>query len=115
MSTDPDYYELLEIPVNAKPKQIIDTYRRLARQFHPDLISDPAADEYMRTLNRAVEVLSDPETRQEYDRQRLQALAREALARAEGAPGFQPRPPAPPRPSTAVPLNRALVRLALEP
>ena len=109
MSTDPDYYELLQIPANAKRKQIIDTYRRLARQFHPDIISDPAADEYIRILNRAVEVLGDPEKRQEYDRQRLQALAREALARASGAPGFEARPPAPPRPSTGVPLSMSMV------
>jgi DnaJ domain len=109
MPTDPDYYELLEIPVNAKPKEIIATYRRLARQFHPDVVSDPAAIEYMRTLNRAVEVLGDPEKRKEYDRQRLQALAREALAGESGARGSATRPPTPPRPSTGVPLSRAMV------
>ena len=112
MATEPDYYELLEVPVNAEPKQIIATYRRLARQYHPDIVYDPAATEYMRALNKAVEVLSDPQTRKDYDRQRLQAKAREALAKDSGAPGDGRKEGGapPPRPSTGVPLSRAIVQ-----
>jgi hypothetical protein len=111
MATEPDYYELLEVPVDAEPKQIIATYRRLARQYHPDIASDPAATEYMRVLNKAVEILGDPQRRKEYDRQRLQAKAREALAKDSGVPaGRKERSGPPPRPSTGVPLSRAIVQ-----
>ena len=112
MATEPDYYELLGVPVNAEPKQVIATYRRLARQYHPDIASDPVATEYMRALNKAVEVLGDPQKRKEYDRQRLQAKAREVLAKDSGAAGGgrEERATPPPRPSTGVPLSRAIVQ-----
>ena len=112
MATESDYYELLGVPVNAEPKQVIATYRRLARQYHPDIASDPVATEYMRALNKAVEVLGDPQKRKEYDRQRLQAKAREVLAKDSGATGGgrKERATPPPRPSTGVPLSRAIVQ-----
>lgn len=81
MSTEPDYYELLQIPYDADSKEIIATYRLLARQYHPDLARDPVATKQMLALNRAIEVLGDPKRRREYDAHRLQARAREALAR----------------------------------
>jgi len=81
MSTEPDYYDLLQVPFDAGSKEIIATYRRLARQYHPDIATDPAATKRMLALNRAIEVLGDPKRRREYDARRLQARAREALAR----------------------------------
>ena len=81
MPTEPDYYDLLQVPFDAGSKEIIATYRRLARQYHPDIATDPAATKRMLALNRAIEVLGDPKRRREYDARRLQARAREALAR----------------------------------
>ena len=81
MSAEPDYYDLLQVPFDAESKEIIATYRRLARQYHPDIAKDPAATERMLALNRAIEVLGDTKRRREYDARRLQARAREALAR----------------------------------
>ena len=81
MSAEPDYYDLLQVPFDAGSKEIIATYRRLARQYHPDVATDPAATKRMLALNRAIEVLGDPKRRREYDARRLQARAREALAR----------------------------------
>jgi hypothetical protein len=79
--TEPDYYDLLQVPFDAGSKEIIATYRRLARQYHPDIATDPAATQRMLALNRAIEVLGDPKRRREYDARRLQARAREAIAR----------------------------------
>jgi len=81
MSAEPDYYDLLQVPFDAGSKEIIATYRRLARQYHPDIATDPAATKRMLALNRAIEVLGDPKRRREYDARRLQARARDALAR----------------------------------
>jgi hypothetical protein len=81
MPTEPDYYDLLQVPFDAGSKEIITTYRRLARQYHPDIATDPAATKRMLALNRAIEILGDPKRRREYDARRLQARAREALAR----------------------------------
>jgi DnaJ domain len=111
---EPDYYDLLQVSPEADSKAVIAAYRRLARQYHPDIASDPDATEYMRTLNRAVEVLGDPGKRREYDRQRLQDKAREALKKDSPAPGTEAPPsqsqPPLPRPSTGVPPSRAMVR-----
>ena len=60
MSAEPDYYDLLQVPFDAGSKEIIATYRRLARQYHPDLAKDAAATKRMLALNRAIEILGDP-------------------------------------------------------
>ena len=74
MATEPDFYELLQVPYDADSKEIVATYRLLARRYHPDLAKDGAATERMLALNRAIEVLGDPKRRREYDARRLQAL-----------------------------------------
>jgi hypothetical protein len=87
VSADPDYYELLQVPYDADSKEIISTYRLLARQYHPDLAKDSSATKRMLALNKAIEVLGDPKKRREYDARRLQARAREALAREAAQAG----------------------------
>jgi molecular chaperone DnaJ len=63
-----DYYELLGISRDATKEDIKRAYRRMARQYHPDVNKDPGAEERFKEINRAYEVLSEPETRTRYDR-----------------------------------------------
>ena len=65
-----DLYEILHLHPSAHPDVIQAAYRRLALLYHPDKNSTPEATEMMAAVNRAYEVLSDPEKRAEYDRRR---------------------------------------------
>jgi len=63
-----DYYKILGVEKNADEKEIKKAYRRLARQYHPDVNSgDKAAEARFKEINEANEVLSDTEKRQKYD------------------------------------------------
>jgi molecular chaperone DnaJ len=61
-----DYYSILGIQVEATLEQIKSAYRRLARQFHPDM-KDTSDIERFREIQEAYEVLSDGEKRRAYD------------------------------------------------
>jgi len=63
-----DYYEILGVSRNADKEEIKKAYRRLARQYHPDVNKEAGAEERFKEINRAYEVLSEPETRARYDR-----------------------------------------------
>jgi molecular chaperone DnaJ len=67
-TTERDYYELLGIPRDADDGQLKKAFRRLARELHPDVSDAPDAEERFREVAEAYEVLSNPETRQLYDR-----------------------------------------------
>jgi molecular chaperone DnaJ len=62
-----DYYELLGVSRDADADTLKRAYRRLARQFHPDVNKDPGAEDRFKEIGRAYEVLSDPQTRARYD------------------------------------------------
>lgn len=68
-----DYYEILGVPPDADQKTIKQTYRKLARQYHPDVNpGDKEAEEKFKTINEAYQALSDPEQRKKYDELRAQ-------------------------------------------
>lgn len=60
-------YETLEVSSGASDAEIKKAYRRLARQYHPDVNKDPSAEDKFKEINAAYEVLSDKEKRAKYD------------------------------------------------
>lgn len=63
-----DYYELLDVDRSASADEIKRSYRRLARQLHPDANpGDPSAEARFKDVALAYEILSDPQRRQQYD------------------------------------------------
>lgn len=65
-----NYYEVLEVNENASKEIIEKAYKVLAKKYHPDLQEDKnkkAAEEKIKVLNEAYEVLSDPGKKQSYD------------------------------------------------
>ncbi len=68
MAEKRDYYEVLGIRKGASEDEIKKAYRKMAKQYHPDLHpDDPEAAEKFKEVNEANEVLSDPQKRQRYD------------------------------------------------
>lgn len=64
-----DYYKTLNVSKNASQEDIKKAYRKLAREYHPDVNpDDPNAEEKFKDINEAYQVLSDPEKREKYDR-----------------------------------------------
>ena len=63
-----DYYEVLGVPRTASADDIKKSFRKLARQYHPDVAkTKKGAEEKFKEINEAYEVLSDPEKRKKYD------------------------------------------------
>ena len=62
-----DYYELLGVGRDVDADTLKRAYRRLARQYHPDVNKDPGAEDKFKEIGRVYEVLSDPQTRARYD------------------------------------------------
>jgi curved DNA-binding protein len=61
-------YETLEITDSASEAEIKKAYRKLARQYHPDVNKDKGAEDKFKEINSAYEILSDKEKKQQYDR-----------------------------------------------
>lgn len=74
-----DYYGILGVSPKASYDEIRRAYRRLAKQYHPDLNPyDPYANEKFKEINEAYEVLSDPYRRASYDLDREYAYSQQA-------------------------------------
>jgi len=63
-----DYYQILGVSRDAEQGDIKKAYRKLARQYHPDVNNDEGAEEMFKQVNEAYEVLKDSDKRQAYDR-----------------------------------------------
>ena len=63
-----DYYQILGVNRDASAADIKKSYRKLARQYHPDVSKDVAAEEKFKEVNEAYDVLKDEEKRTAYDR-----------------------------------------------
>lgn len=64
-----NHYETLEVNSNASQEEIKQAYRRLVKQFHPDINQDVEDNDQIIRINAAYEVLGDAKSRQHYDRQ----------------------------------------------
>ncbi len=77
-----DYYAVLGVSSNASQEEIKSAYRKLAKQYHPDLHpGDNAAAEKFKEINDAYSIVGDPDKRAKYDRGEMDM---------DGAGGFNP-------------------------
>ena len=68
MSQATDYYKILRIGYDARKEDIISSYRRLCKIYHPDINRDPGAIEIMKQINLAYSILFNDMSREEYNR-----------------------------------------------
>lgn len=99
-----DYYRLLGVSRTADAKELQRAYRKLAREYHPDVNKQPGAEDTFKRLSEAYHVLSDPESRAQYDRfgpefRRYAGGEREDTSRAAGGASARRRAGARPGPS----------------
>ena len=76
-----DFYELLGVARDADADTLKRAYRRMARQYHPDINKEAGAEDRFKEIGRAYEVLSDPQSRARYDQ-----FGEAGLGGAAGAP-----------------------------
>lgn len=88
-----DAYRLLGVAPSASIDEIGIACRRLARTFHPDHNQSPRATQEMQVVNAVRRVLSDPQWRATYDRERWRFHAERLSARAPVAPPIDFMPP----------------------
>jgi hypothetical protein len=70
-----DYYRILGLDSSAEPEVIKAAYQSLAKKYHPDRNKNPRAEEFMKKLNEAYEILSNRESKERYDREHAKRKA----------------------------------------
>ena len=75
MTGSGDYYEVLGVPRDAGTTTIKDAFRQLARRYHPDISTEPHAEQRFKEITEAYGVLSDPARRARYDAQGAAGVA----------------------------------------
>ncbi len=88
-----DHYRVLQVDPRAEAEVIQAAYRKLAAKYHPDVNPSPDAAEQMARINRARDVLLDPEARARYDTARRVFM--NPFTTPGGASGDDPAAPAP--------------------
>ena len=63
-----DYYDLLDVARDASKDEVKRAFRKLAREYHPDVSEHPDAESRFKEINEAYEVLNDDQKRARYDR-----------------------------------------------
>jgi molecular chaperone DnaJ len=81
-TTERDFYVILGVERTATDAEIKRAFRKLAQQWHPDVNTDPAAQERFKEVNEAYQVLSDPDRRSRYD-----TFGRAGVDGGAGGPG----------------------------
>ncbi|WP_187147588.1 ferredoxin [Candidatus Nitrososphaera gargensis] len=94
MADSKGYYAVLGVSEKASYKEIRHAYRRLARKYHPDRNNSAFAEEMIKKINAAFEVLSDETKRAQYDRSEFDS-APEPEPTYEPEPVQQPNSPEP--------------------
>ena len=103
-----NYYQILGVDENASEIDIKRAYRRLAREFHPDVTQTPEAENTFKEINRAYDILSDPLKRADFD-STLHPTA-ETYQKESPAPGTEEayawQPPTQPTETAGSPASR---------
>jgi curved DNA-binding protein len=81
-----DYYGILGVPRNASKEDIQKSYRKLARDHHPDVNKTAGSDARFKEIGEAYDVLKDPQKRTKYDR--YGAAWKAAAQGGQAPPGF---------------------------
>src|SRR3989344_649805 len=68
MPKEKDYYKILGVSKNASKEDIKKAYKKLAKQYHPDLNKDKNAESKFKEINEAAAVLGDDKKKEQYDR-----------------------------------------------
>ncbi|MHC5249699.1 molecular chaperone DnaJ [Enterococcus sp. LJL90] len=67
MATKRDYYEVLGLTKGATDDEIKKAYRKLSKQYHPDINKEADAEDKFKEISEAYEILSDPQKKAAYD------------------------------------------------
>ena len=83
MASSRNYYDVLGVSKTADEKEIKSAFRKLAKQYHPDVNKEAGAEEKFKEIGEAYAVLSDPEKRRQYDQ-----FGHEAFTQGAAQGGF---------------------------
>ena len=83
MASSRNYYDVLGVSKTADEKEIKSAFRKLAKQYHPDINKEPGAEEKFKEIGEAYAVLSDPEKKKQYDQ-----FGHEAFTQGAAQGGF---------------------------